>query len=132
MKTHSLQQQFSDLATELHQHYQTVQAAIEQIDAKQIAAPSVELLSQINALLTPVKETESRLAPVRDQLIAAGESTPADVKPIIEQTVQIVSYLLPKIGELEKSAQQSRDNLAPKIGESVRAMRMQSAYSRKR
>lgn len=132
MKTDSLQQQFSDLATELHQQYEIIRARIEQINAEQMTTPSVELLSQINVLLAPVKETESRLAPIRERMIAEGYSTPAETKPIIEQTVEIVSYLLPKIGALEKSAQESRDSLAPKIGESVRAMRMQSAYGRKR
>jgi seryl-tRNA synthetase len=132
MTTSSLDQQFASLVIELHQHYQTVNDAMRKIESGSLAAPSVELLSQVNSLLDPVKATEAKLRPIREQMETAGRSTPAELKPVIDQTVEIVSFLLPKIGELENSAKESRAKLAPKIGESVRAMRMQSAYGRKR
>lgn len=132
MTKQKLQQQFRNLATQLHGQYKAVEKAIREVDDRKFSTPDVDLLTRINSLLDPIKHTESELAPIRDQMQSNGMSTPDDMKAVIDETVSIVSSLLPKIGELENKAKEARQNLAPKIGESVRAMRMQSAYGRKR
>ena len=132
MTTQQLAQKFRDLTTQLHGQYQIVENAIREIDDGKFSTPDIDLLTRINSLLDPIKQTESDLAPIRDQMQSNGMSTPEDMSKVIDETVAVVSYLLPKIGELENKAKEARQNLAPKIGESVRAMRMQSAYGRKR
>ena len=132
MTENELEQQFRMFTKQLLDNYQMVEDVVRHIDNKQKSTLDVDQLTQINDLMKPVKETESMLGPIRDSMKAKGLSTPDDVKPVIDKTVEIVGYLLPKIGELEKVARESRQNLAPSIGESVRAMKMQSAYGRGR
>lgn len=132
MTENELEQQFRVFTKQLLDNYQMVEDVVRKIDGKQQSSLDVDQLTQINELMKPVKQTESILGPIRDSMKAKGLSTPDDVKPLIDKTVEIVGYLLPKIGELEKVARESRQNLAPSIGESVRAMKMQSAYGRGR
>ena len=130
MTKNELEQQFRLLTRQLLENYQSVENVVRMIDRKQPASLDVEQLTHINELMKPVKQTESALGPIRESMQSMGISTPDDVKPLIDKTLEIVGYLLPRIGELESAARESRQKLAPSIGASVRAMKMQSAYGR--
>jgi len=90
----------------------------------------VEPLAKIHSMFGEVKKIESELVTLRSQLRATGERFPDDVARKNSQTIELISRLIPLIGELESSARQARDRLAPQIHHSVKVLQMRHAYGR--
>ena len=122
--------QFRQLTLKLRDQYRGVEAKLDEVRADKGVVTELKTLEHINGLLSGAKDTEAILQPLREQMKAAGQSTPDDIRPIIEETIQMVSSLLPRFGEMEKVALEQRENLAPQISAGVRAAQMQSAYTR--
>ena len=122
--------QFRQLTLQLRDQYRGVEEKLDQVYTDKGTVTELKALEHINGLLSGVKDTEAILQPLRAQMQAAGESTPDDLGPIIEETIRMVSSLLPRFGEMEKAALEQRENLAPQISAGVRAAQMQSAYTR--
>ena len=55
-----------------------------------------------------------------------------DTLNIDDETIKIVSDLIPQLNALEEIAKADRSKLAPEIHDGVRGMQMQSAYQRNR
>lgn len=125
-------EQFHVLAQQLYDQYKVVEQTVDKICDKAETAAASDTLELIQHLLVRVKQTETQLKPIRDSLLASGETLPADTKKIVEDTVQVVTTLIPRIGALEKDAVESREKLAPVIHEGVRAAKMITAYSKQR
>jgi hypothetical protein len=125
-------EQFQALARQLLSQYQVVEQAVEHVFENQESTSKNEMLDAIRSLLTEVKQTEAQLKPLRDILKNDSVSMPPATQATIDQTIQIVTTIIPRIGAIEKSAIDSRESLAPVIRESVRAVQMKSAYSKQR
>lgn len=114
----------------LLEQYRVVDRAITDITSQKEHRSSNETLEKINQLLAGIKKTESQIQPVRDDLIAQKVSVPEPTQKVIDETVQIVTALIPRIGALEKDAVAARERLTPVIREGVRAAKMKSAYAK--
>lgn len=130
MKTNDIEQ-YRKLVFQLRDQYKVVLEKVDAIFARQEPTANTETLRVIQNLLVDVKHTESKLEPLRAQLQASGNTTPVDVREVVDQTVGMVSKLIPRMGQLEQAAVESRERMAPEIHASVRAVQMQSAYSRR-
>ena len=122
--------EFRDLTIQLRDQYRKVSSTVAALCSEESTAAKTEDLQKINDLLMEVKTTEFRLKPIRELLQTAGESISPDLKPAIDETIQIVLGLIPRIADLEKAAIKSRNELSPQIRASVRAIQMQNAYTR--
>lgn len=123
----------SQFAIWVNQHleqYRVVDRLIQQVHDRTPPSASTEELEHINQLLNEIKSTEANLKPLRNAMEAAGESPTPELKKSIDETIQLVMGLIPKIGELEKLAVESRDKLAPQIRASAKAVQMKNAYGR--
>ncbi|MEM7454254.1 MAG: hypothetical protein AAF456_07850 [Planctomycetota bacterium] len=117
-----------ELTIRLRDQYVLAEKALNSLAARSHSEP--EDLEEVTELLASVKQTEAELRPHREAYEASGRPLPSDLQPVVNETIGIVSRLIPRITELEKVAVQARENLKPQIHEGVRAARMQSAYSR--
>jgi hypothetical protein len=124
--------QFQQLVQQLADQYDVVNQAVDTVYAQRESASKTEMLESITQLLTRVKQTEAEIQPLRESLQADNVTIPATTQAIINQTIQTVTTLIPRIGALEKEAVESREKLAPVIREGVRAAKMQSAYAKQR
>ncbi len=122
--------QYHDLAAMLLDQYRVVDRAVTMVVGQNDPGSSNESLETINQLLAGVKETESKIKPLRDELVAANATLPEATQKVIDETVQIVTSLIPRIGALEKEAVEARERLSPAIHEGVRAAKMKSAYAK--
>lgn len=123
-------QEYEALAKELLHQYRSVDRAVDYVVASKGSTSANETLEVIKKLLDSVKKTESKVQPIRDSLIAEGATLPESTQKVIDETVKIVTTLIPRIGALEKDAVEARERLAPVIREGVRAAKMKSAYSK--
>lgn len=124
--------QFHSLVQRMLDQYLIVQRAVDYIYATKDSVSTTDTLESIRNLLMDVKQTETEIQPVRDSLQAENAQIPPATQELVDQTVQIVTTLIPRIGALEKDAVEAKENLAPAIRESVRAAQMKSAYAKQR
>ena len=124
--------QFHRLVQQLFSQYTLAQQAVDHVYANQETASNNETLDSIRQLLTHVKQTEAEIAPLRDSLQSQNIAVPAATQTVVDDTIKIVTTLIPRIGALEKSAVDARERLAPVIHEGVRAASMKSAYAKQK
>ena len=80
-------------------------------------------------------EPHDAYGPRHDQLVQEGprsnlpENLTPEANQMLEDTISIVSDLIPRIGQLEADAVRAREKLTPQIHDGVRALKMQNAYS---
>ena len=125
-------EQFNILVQQLFVQYKVVERTIDQICSRRGTASETENLQMIKQLLSQVRQTEAEIQPLRDSLQANNATIPDSTQAIIDDTIQMVTTLIPKIGALEKEAVESREKLAPEIHEGVRAAKTKTAYARQR
>ncbi|QEG23358.1 hypothetical protein [Mariniblastus fucicola] len=123
-------EQFHNLVLQLLDQYKIVDQTVQQVRTKPETESPIDTLETIKQLLDHVKQTEARIQPIRDSLQAANATIPRPTQQLIDETVTIVTSLIPNIGALEKDAVESREKLAPIIREGVRAVKMKSAYAK--
>ena len=115
---------FSTLTLQLHQQYVDLNHVIDSMGNE-----AVESVEDIAIHMKRIKETEAELKPLRDAVVAAGQKLPANLQTATDETIKIVTGLMPKLAMLEKATVESAKRLFPQVQESVRAVQMQNAYS---
>ena len=123
--------EFRKLTHELRDQYRVVDESVTQIYQHKNSLASTDDLERVNGQLNEVKTIEAKLQPIRKQMELEGQQVPNEMKSVIDETVQIVMGLIPRIADLEQSAIESRDKLAPLIHEGVRAIDMKNAYQKR-
>jgi hypothetical protein len=107
----------------LKQQYEQLAEIVETMRQEQ--SRNVE---PISGQMKCIKETESRLRPMREAFTRSGKQASKELKQATEATIRLVETLMPKLAELEKASVDSLRRLFPKIQGSVRAVQMQNAY----
>ena len=120
---------FHELSVKLRQEYESVEQRVDALFCD--VTSTTDALEKINSLLDQVKLIESQVQPIRESLNESGESLPAETRLVVDETIQMVSRILPKVGELTQAAVEAKEKLAPKIHAGVQALKMQSAYTKK-
>jgi len=123
-------QQYHVLVQQMLDQYRIVEQNVNRISSELETTSATDALEPIKQLLDQVKQTESELNPIRDSLQADGATVPPETKALVDDTVKIVTTLIPRIGAMEQKAVESRERLAPVIREGVRAVKMKSAYAK--
>jgi predicted nucleic acid-binding Zn-ribbon protein len=108
---------------QLLQQYQSLDATIDTLG--QSESPSMD---DVTSKIAEIKQIEQSLAPIREQYRSEFETLSDDLRRVTDQTIELVTGLMPKLAQLEKATVESANRLFPKIQESVRAVQMQSAY----
>ena len=117
------------LVEQLHDQYASLDEFVEQITSQSSVA-TTDHIAQINGFLDQIKQTESELAPLREAHLATAQSFPQEIQAFVDRTVERVVTLIPRIATLEQAAVKAREQLAPVIHTSIRALDMQNAYGR--
>lgn len=125
-------EQFHSLVSQLKDQYLEVKQSVAKLQHPTPDESQVERLGIIKEMLVKVKLTESELAPIRDKVESSGVKLPAETRAVVDELTDLVTRLIPVIGTLEKDAMKARQTLAPVIRQSVRAVKMKSAYSKQR
>jgi hypothetical protein len=125
-----MEQRINELVSELLQKYRAVQAHLDRASEPIHFAAQAEQLAELKSTLDEAKFIEQQLFPLRDQFALAGGELSQQTQSLIEQSIAIVTRLLPQLGSLEKQAQIARQNLEPQIHDGVRLLKMQNAYAR--
>ncbi|MFN3191413.1 MAG: hypothetical protein ACE361_12900 [Aureliella sp.] len=112
-----------ELTLMLRQQYRALDKIVDGMGED--GALSVEVMGQH---LKAIKQTESLLAPIRQEFIASGETLDQLAQEATSETIELVKGLMPKLAQLEKVTAESAKRLFPKIQENVRAVQMQNAY----
>lgn len=123
-------QQYHVLVQQMLDQYRIVEQNVNRVSSELETTSATDALEPIKQLLDQVKQTESELKPIRDSLQADGATVPPETKALVDDTVKIVTTLIPRIGAMEQKAVESRERLAPVIREGVRAVKMKSAYAK--
>ncbi|MEM8733680.1 MAG: hypothetical protein AAGG44_05645 [Planctomycetota bacterium] len=112
-----------ELTLMLRQQYRALDKIVDGMGED--GALSVDVMGQH---LKAIKQTESLLAPIRQEFIESGERLDQLAQEATEETIELVKGLMPKLAQLEKATAESAKRLFPKIQENVRAVQMQNAY----
>ncbi len=107
----------------LKQQYEKLAEIVETMRQEQ--SRDVEPISE---QMKCIKDTESRLRPMRESFTRSGKQASKELQRATEATIGLVETLMPKLSELEKASVDSLRRLFPKIQGSVRAVQMQNAY----
>ena len=126
----SKNEQFHKLVTKLLAAYKVVRHRVDTIDLIDGIYEKADHLVELNNDLTNIKKLEIQISPIRDEMKSNGESLETETRKIVDETIEIVSALVPRLGLLEELARNERENLSPQIHQGVRAMQMQAAYTR--
>ncbi len=118
-----LETSLGSLMDQLLQQYQSLDATIDTLG--QSESPSMD---DVTSKIAEIKQIEQSLAPIREQYRSEFETLSDDLRRVTDQTIELVTGLMPKLAQLEKATVESANRLFPKIQESVRAVQMQSAY----
>ena len=113
-----------ELTVRLRNLYQELD---ETVDSMHVG--SVESLELIGKKMKAIQDTESQLGPLRESFQQTSAVMPSSLREPTNQTIDLLKGLLPKLAQLEKATIDSFERLFPKIQESVRAVKMQNAYS---
>ena len=124
------QGKLQQLCCQLREEYQAVETLIGEVKTRRDGDLDVASLTNIRNRLTTIKRIESEFGPIRDQVMARGEVVPEKLKNEVEQTIAIITRLIPGISEIEQVARDSHQRLGPRIHEAVRGLQMQNAYRR--
>ncbi len=119
--------ELEELAVRLKRQYQELDRIVEAMSDS-----SQDSIDAISEQLSTIKQTEAALRPIREEFRSTGDALPAHLQETTSETIEILKGLLPKLGQLEKTTLDSAKRLFPKIQESVRAVKMQSAYGANR
>lgn len=112
-----------ELTVELLELYRELDQALDSLIEKQ--SPNVDsILSQMER----IKRVESELVPLRNGLEQAGFQAADEFNQSLDQTIEIIQVVMPKLARLEQLARSSAERLQPKVAMGVRARQMQNAY----
>ncbi len=125
-------QPIESLASGLLEQYREIESLVKLIEQSVNNVDRVKLFDNLNILLLDAKRIEGELAPLRTEFADHGVAIPTATRQQVNQTVAIVTRLIPRLGTLEERARKERLKLAPQIHDGVRALQMQSAYSQNR
>lgn len=126
------QKKIEQLAGQLLGSYQQVDDIVGMIEAAESNLDRKSLMEKLSVRLAEVKSVESEMTPLRESIQEQGQSLEPQTRAAIDQTVELVRQLLPRLGRLEQETVEQRSQLAPQIHQGVRAIQMQSAYTRNR
>jgi DNA repair exonuclease SbcCD ATPase subunit len=121
--SNNIAESLGSLMNQLLQQYQSLDATIDVMVKTESTS-----MEGVTSRIAEIKRTEQSLAPLREQYRREFETLSDDLRRVTDQTIELVTGLMPKLAQLEKATVESANRLFPKIQESVRAVQMQSAY----
>lgn len=127
-----MENNIKELAGRLLARYQEIERSIDLLSSVADYVSKNEAMDEVRSIMTEVKQIETELFPLRDQFLSSGQEFSSPTTQLFRQAAEMLTSLLPKINDLEQTAIQDRDKLAPEIHDSVRGMQMQSAYAQNR
>lgn len=117
------------LCQQLQDEYLSVESLIKEVKEDRNGDLDLESLTLIRNRLNEIKQIEEEFAPLRDDVMATGQ-THSGIRDMVASTIKVITRLIPDISQIEKLARDSRAKLGPKIHDSVRGLQMQNAYHR--
>lgn len=127
-----METKINSLVTNLLQHYRTVQDQLNLAADLEGNVSRAEILRELKGTLDRIKAIELQLFPLRDSFVAGGGTLSDQTHSLIQQSIDIVSRLIPQLGTMEQQSRQAKLDLAPEIHDGVRTMKMLSAYAQNR
>lgn len=124
------QDKLRQLCSRLQDEYRAVESLIGEIKQNRDGDLDVESLKRIRDRLNTIKQIEAVFAPLRDDVMKNGGNPPPELRTIVQETIKIITRLIPDISAIEKAALESRNRLEPRIHDAVRGLQMQHAYKR--
>ncbi|MEM9411912.1 MAG: hypothetical protein AAGA30_12405 [Planctomycetota bacterium] len=116
------------LLSELLTQYDMVSKRLKSFEEQPSYTSKAEIMLETKETLNRIKSIENQLFPMRDKFTAQGGKLGDRTNAKIDTAKQKISELLPIINQLEKTAIDDREKLAPEIHQGVQALKMQSAY----
>lgn len=117
------EQALMELTLQLKQQYEQLSEIVATI-----ARENGRDVDPISGQMKLIKETESRLRPLREAFSESQRTPSPELQQITADTIDLVKTLMPQLAALEKASVESLRRLFPKIQGSVRAVQMQNAY----
>lgn len=114
---------FATLTVQLHQQYVELDGIVDKL-----AQGPIESVDSIADQMKKIKRTEGALGPLRDRFIESKRSLSDQLQTVTDQTIVLVTQLMPKLAQLEKTTIDSAKRLFPQVQQNVRAVQMQNAY----
>ena len=114
---------FATLTVQLHQQYVELDGIVDKL-----TQGPLESVDSIADQMKKIKRTEGALGPLRDRFIESKRSLSDHLQTVTDQTIVLVTQLMPKLAQLEKTTIDSAKRLFPQVQQNVRAVQMQNAY----
>ena len=114
---------FATLTVQLHQQYVELDGIVDKL-----TQGPIESVDSIADQMKKIKSTEGALGPLRDRFIESKRSLSDHLQTVTDQTIVLVTQLMPKLAQLEKTTIDSAKRLFPQVQQNVRAVQMQNAY----
>ena len=114
---------FAILTVQLHQQYVELDGIVDKL-----TQGPLESVDSTADQMKKMKRIEGALGPLRDRFIESKRSLSDHLQTVTDQTIVLVTQLMPKLAQLEKTTIDSAKRLFPQVQQNVRAVQMQNAY----